>query len=38
MEWLLILETRRKSTLTEAEIKEDFAWLWQFAEDVKEDE
>ena len=24
--------------LTEAEIKEDFAWLWQFAEEVKEDE
>ena len=27
-----------KAQLTEAEIKEDFAWLWQFAEEVKEDE
>ena len=25
-----------KAQLTEAEIKEDFAWLWQFAEEVKE--
>lgn len=24
--------------LTESEIKEDFAWLWQFAEEVPEDE
>ena len=27
-----------KAQLTEAEIKEDFAWLWQFAEEVEEDE
>ena len=25
-----------KAQLTEAEIKEDFAWLWQFAEEVEE--
>lgn len=27
-----------KAQLTEAEIKEDFAWLWQFAEEVKDNE
>ena len=27
-----------KAQLTEAEIKEDFPWLWQFAEEVPEDE
>ena len=28
----------KNAQLTESEIKEDFAWLWQFAEEVKEDE
>ena len=27
-----------KAQLTEAEIKEDFPWLWKFAEEVPEDE
>ena len=32
------LKTDENTQLTESEIKEDFPWLWQFAEEVKEDE
>ena len=31
-------KTDENIQLTESEIKEDFPWLWQFAEEVKEDE